>query len=112
MTWRSFLDYVLMCELGQDDAITRNYDLNNLNGSKPGIMLDRAFSRMGFNQYSTLRAHIVPTVAQRMRDVGYTPPEPVRLENLIREWYIWDRIRKEEIWQWPYKKSSANPLLD
>lgn len=112
MTWRSFMDYVLMRELGQADAIVRNYDLRNLNGSKPGIIIDRAFARMGFDQPRTARPLIVPTIAAYLINMGYqrclTRDE---LEWRIREWYNWDRIRKGEIRQWPLKTVQDNPLL-
>jgi hypothetical protein len=111
MTWRSFMDYVLMCELGQSDAITRNYDLQHLKGAKPGIVLDRAFARMGFDQPNTPRAYVIPTVAQCLRNMGYSPPDPDKLGWLMREWYTWDRIRKGELRQWPLKKISENPFL-
>lgn len=111
MTWRSFMDYVIMRELGQDDAITRNYDLLHLNGSKPGMVLDRAAARMGLDQRNIARPFILPTIGAQMRSVGYNPPTDVEaFAALVREWYIWDRIRTKDLQRWPLK-SRDNPLL-
>ena len=93
-----------MVELGQSDSICRNYDLNHLNGSKPGVLLDKAFARMGFDQRNTARAFVVPMVAARLRNMGYIPPaDPEALATLVRQWYQWDRIRKGELPSFPRK---------
>lgn len=111
MTWASFMGYVLMTEMGTSDAIARNYDLSNLNGSKPGQVLDRCALRLGLDQPNIARPLLLPMIAQMMRNVGYRPPEPEQLQVLLREWYNWDRIRKGELQYWP-KRVIANPLLD
>lgn len=108
MTWVSFVEYFDMVQRGGDDAVTRNYDLDNLNGTKPGVMLDRAAARMGLAQYHTPRAHLLPLIGQMLRNVQRPPPP--NLDQIIRQWYIWDRIVKGEVRQWPLKKRE-NPLL-
>lgn len=94
---------------GKDDAISRNYDLSNLNGSLPGKMLDKAVARMGVAQYNTVRAHLVPLVYRMMCNVGvHMHCDDKGLADHIRAWYIWDRIRTEEVRQWPMKKPPAS----
>lgn len=110
MTWRSFVDYVLMVELGQQDAIMRNYDLDHLKGAKPGQVLDRAFARMGFDQPNTPRAFVIPEIAQRLRNMGYSPTSPEQLAQLARRWYTWDRIRTGDVLMWPMRDTD-NPLF-
>lgn len=111
MTWRSFVDYVLMLAMGKPDSIARNYQLNRP-CAKPGVMLDKAYARMGFDQPNTPRPFIVPTVAQHMRDCGLTAPKLDMLGDTMREWYIWDRIRAGELRQWPLKPVEGdNPLI-
>lgn len=112
MTWRSFVDYVLMCELGQADAIARNYDLDDLNGVRnAGIVFDRGALRMGLDQRNIVRHHLPPMIAQRLRDMGYIPPDADTIMRLVRQWYVWDRIRKGEVRQWPLKPRDDNPLF-
>ncbi len=110
MTWGSFMDFAIMRTMNQEDSIYRNYDLLELNGSKPGQILDRAFARMGFDQKHTARAFILPMINQRMHDAGFKPPNITVLEVWVREWYNWDRIRKGELVRWKLKVQE-NPLL-
>jgi hypothetical protein len=112
MTWRSFVDYVIMREMGHADAIQRNYAVESLNGSKPGIMLDRAYARMGFDQKNTARAFILPMIAAKLRNIGYTPPASmVELGHLVRQWYQWDRIRTEDLRNTFPLRDVYNPLI-
>ena len=100
-----------MREMGHEDAIYRNYALDDLNGSKPGVVLDRAFARMGFDQKNTLRPFVLPTIAARMRNTGFQPPDSmVDLARLVRQWYQWDRIRAGDMMQFP-KRDTWNPLI-
>ena len=111
MTWRSFMDYVIMLELGQHDAVYRNYDIGNLNGSKPGIVLDRAFAMMGFDQKNTPRAFVLPAIRAQLTNVGYPcTRDDDWLAERVREWYNWHRIRSGMLQQWPLKRVD-NPLL-
>lgn len=111
MTWRSFMEYVVMLELGQSDAVYRNYDLEHLNGSKPGQVLDRAFARMGFDQKNTARPFVLPAIRAHMRNCGYNPTHTDEvLSALVRAWYNWDRIRSGDLQQWPLR-AIDNPLL-
>jgi len=112
MTWRSFVGYVLMREMGHEDAVYRNYDVSDLNGSSPGIVLDRAFDRMGFDQKNTARPFVLPIIAQYLRNVGYQPPADLaQLGALAREWYQWDRIRAGELRGFPRRPPVFNPLI-
>lgn len=111
MTWRSFMEYVVMRELGQADAVERNYDLSNLNGSKPGQVLDRAFARMGFDQKNTARPFVLPAIRARMQNMGFRATQPDEtLALLVRQWYNWDRIRTGDLMRWPLKPTD-NPLI-
>lgn len=111
MTWGSFVEYVTMVELGQSDSVYRNYDLDNLNGSKPGVLLDRAFARMGFDQPNTARPFVLPAIAQRLRNMGYTPPADMdALAALARQWYHWDRIRRGELHRFPMRPPAFDLL--
>lgn len=110
MTWASFVSYVTMRELGQSDATNRNYELDNLNGSKPGVVLDRAFARMGFDQANTARPFVLPMIRSYLRNVGYMAGTDESLTRLVHEWYNWDRIRKADVSRWPMRKVE-NPLL-
>lgn len=108
MTWRSFMEFVVMLELGQSDSVYRNYEVGHLNGSKPGQVLDRAFARMGFDQARTLRTFVLPTIRQRMRNCGYVAGDDEALATLVREWYNWDRIRTGDLVRWPHYRSSIS----
>lgn len=99
-----------MCELGQSDAVLRNYDLEHLNGAKPGQVLDRAYARMGFDQRNTARAFILPDVRARMFNMGFRAPNDDALAAMVRQWYIWDRIRKGDLARHPLKRVD-NPLI-
>lgn len=99
-----------MCELGQSDAVYRNYDLGHLNGSKPGQVLDRAFALMGFDQKNTLRAYVLPTIRAHMVNMGFRPPSDDALAAIVREWYNWHRIRNGMLQQWPLR-AVDNPLI-
>lgn len=99
-----------MCELGQSDAVYRNYDLGHLNGSKPGQVLDRGFALMGFDQKNTHRSYVLPTVRAHMANAGYRAPDDAALATLVREWYNWHRIRHGMLQQWPLR-SVDNPLI-
>lgn len=114
--WRSFVEFVVMRELGQSDAVYRNYNLlyvhNRGNPERephlPGIVLDRAFKRMGFEPVA--RPFLLPWVRAHLRNAGYNAGTDEDLSILIREWYTWDRIRSGDLRQWPLKQVS-NPLL-
>lgn len=108
MTWVSFVEYFDMVQRGGDDAVSRNYDLDHLNGSKPGIVLDRAAERMGLAQYRTPRAHLLPLISQMLVNVQRQPPP--NLDQIVRQWYTWDRIKKGDLLKWPMKQRE-NPLL-
>ncbi len=112
MTWASFLGFVHMKALGEDDTTMRSYDLLELNGSKPGVVLDRAAARMGIDQQQIRRGLLLPLIGAMMKNSGVLPPI---LEDefalLIREWYNWDRIVKGEITVWPSKKPTNLSLI-
>lgn len=99
-----------MRELGQSDAVHRNYDLGHLHGSKPGQVLDRAFALMGFDQKNTARAFVLPTIRAHMANVGYQAPVDDALATLVREWYNWHRIRAGMLKRWPLREVH-NPVL-
>lgn len=111
MTWGSFLEFCTMLELGQTDSVYRNYDVGNLNGSKPGMLIDRAFARMGFDQKNTARPFVLPMVQTRLRDYGFNPPDLETLGELVRSWYNWDRIRKGDLQRFPFRSVTGNLLL-
>jgi len=110
VTWRSFMEFVTMLDLGQTDAIYRNYDIGNLNGSKPGVVLDRAYARMGFDQPNTPRPFVLPSIRAHMFNMGYQAPNDDELAALVRQWYNWDRIRKGDLIKWPMREVH-NPLI-
>lgn len=110
MTWRSFVEYVTMLELGQSDSVYRNYDLGYLNGAKPGMVLDRAFAAMGFDQKNTPRIHVLPTVQAQLRNCGYVVSDLEKLAQTMREWYNWHRIRTGELRSFKYKDTGISIL--
>lgn len=99
-----------MRELGQTDAVYRNYDLLNLNGSKPGQVLDRAYALMGFDQKNTARAFVLPSIRAHMANMGYKAPLDHALAMMVHEWYNWHRIRHGLVQRWPLR-AVENPLL-
>jgi hypothetical protein len=110
MTWRSFCEYLVYKQLGHTDTIMRNYDLEDLNGSKSGILLDRGALRMGLDQKNMHRSLLLPAISQMLVNVGYVPPAPAELHGLVIEWYNWDRILKGEIISWK-RLQLKNPLI-
>lgn len=110
MTWASFCEFVLMRELGTTDSIMRNYDLAWLSGAKPGMALDRAFAAMGFDQKSTPRIQVLPTVQAQLRNCGYNVSDLSTLADTMREWHNWHRIREGELRNWKYKEGPISLL--
>jgi len=110
MSWLSFVQYVTMREMGQSDTVQRNYDVGNLNGSKPGVVLDRAYKLMGFDQANTARPFVLPSIRAHLFNVGFNAPDDAALQLLVREWYNWHRIRSGAVERWP-RIAVYNPLL-
>lgn len=99
MTWRSFVDFWLMRELGQEDAIMRNYDIMRFAG-KGETHLWLALGRIGMREAGTPIPLLLHSVCTALRNVGCAAPNPEQVRQRLIGWYTWDRIRKQEITQW------------
>lgn len=111
MTWRSFVDYVIMVELGRSDCITRAYDLNfrGWGGADHYTFGISAADRMGLTTLNVPFKAILSEVQMRLRAMGYRV-DLDRIERHMNEWYVWDRMRKGEIIKWK-RKRQENLLL-
>ena len=101
--WQSFVNFWLMRELGQEDAILRNYDVLRYNGKDNGwrLHLWLAVKRLGEPAKSVEDAqNWLNELAQRFVNMGAERPALSVLDNRLRAWYVWDKIRRDEYQQW------------
>lgn len=110
MTWRSFVDFWLMREMGTRDAIIRNYDLSRWDRNHDNHNLCySAIARLGVQFTRGNWRMAVAEIEARLMAMGFaTDFDTVKIR--LNQWYVWDRIKKQEIRKWPYdrtKKSST-----
>lgn len=100
--WQSFLNFWIMRELGQEDAILRNYDVMSTQGKGGGSShLYLAIRRLGEPARTQEDAlNWLSEIAQRFVNMGAERPDIAVLHNRLRGWYVWDRIRMGEYKQW------------
>lgn len=105
MSWTSFIDFWIMRELGQEDAIFRNYDLLRYSGNGQG-QLYAAMKQLGMDmtriQKWEYADNFVPEVAQNIANMYCltTRPDPAQVRIRLIAWYTWDRIRRGVVTQW------------
>jgi hypothetical protein len=102
MTWRSFLDYLLMCELGTPDAVMRNYDLARPSKTSKQVRAHRIACRM-YLPKTTDPMVLLSVVTGQLTSYGYWAYDQPLLWARLNEWYQWDRIRTGDIRIWPLK---------
>lgn len=116
-----------MRELGQEDAICRNYDLTfYIDRREPGMEYSHvrsACEKFGIpmDTKSPLKL-LIDEVRARLRNMGYAAGTDDQLQTMLNEWYIWDRIRTGSLRSWrkkawmrggaPAPIAGDNPLLD
>lgn len=112
MTWGSFHGFWLMRELGQEDAVYRNYDLDkahftyvSMGITRTGVVHPYANTVLG-----------VQVIAQYLVDCGVPRGSLGKstalyqydtLEERLAEWAVWAMIRKGERPRWPLRKFVA-----
>lgn len=100
--WRSFVDFWIMRELGQADAVFRNYNIMWGSGrANNGPSLWRPLKRIGiFPKHVDEAPNHIPEVAVRLEAIGLTRPDYGAIDVRLRGWYNWDRIREGEVMKW------------
>lgn len=117
MTWGSFMDYWLMRELGQQDAICRNYWLDKYAHQAKYRFAVTHVAMNGWDVKALNRLRIfddtcspywqLKQVAQCLVNYGASYPDLEVLRVRLIEWYTWDRLRKGDLTRWPYRSSIA-----
>lgn len=116
MTWVSFVGFWQMRELGQEDAVFRNYDLlwNTGKSTEPGnekpLHLWLALKRSGLMEHGDTYSHIpwaVAEAAQRLVNLGMARPTNPQLVLRLVAWFNWDRIRCGEYQQFMLRSKSV-----
>lgn len=99
--FRSFVDFWLMREMGQEDAVFRNYDLLWACGQGvPDLHMWLGLRRAGIPNPSTKNIQAgMDQLAQWLVDCGIERPAPDTLMWRLVAWYTWDRIREGEVQQ-------------
>jgi len=113
MTWRSFVEFVTMRAMGQEDAVYRNYDTTYKPGKAGSDYLTYAISaceRMKLHTQGVPLQFLIAEVQARLRGMGYYEPDTHKLECLMCEWYIWDALKYGSLRRWKYRKRE-NPLI-
>lgn len=101
MTWRSFVDFWVMRELGQEDAVLRNYDVLKFAGTKKdSVGLNLALRRIGIAAPAKETLNYIPEVMARLKAIGIDTTDFDKVRVRLVGWYTWDRIRKGDIQQW------------
>lgn len=104
MTWRSFVDFWLMRELGHEDTILRNYDVTRLAGLKTdkedSAVLRLALRRAGIYSGNSDAANYVPEVAARLDALGLRYISLTQIRVRLIAWFYWDRLRAGEVSTW------------
>lgn len=111
MTWRSFMDYWLMRELDQQDAIARNYVLCTPKAHDNHNFCYDALKRMGIGVRKGNWQFAIDEIVQRLVNMGYQRPDRDVVRIRLNEWYTWDRIRTGEARRVPIKQA-PNLLFD
>lgn len=105
-----------MREMGQEDAIFRNYDLlwncgkHHAENPSESMHLWLALKRINVFQHGEPRSRIpwgVAEVAQRVVNLGGERPPNSQVVIRLIAWYNWDRIRKGEVQQFMLRSRSG-----
>ena len=104
--FHAFVQYMLMHEIGQPDAIARNYALDHDRSKKPlkaNIKCD--FVRLGLNRLGYV-SNREPTYNALMELQAHLNnhqyyPSLTAITQRVAEWYNYDRLLTKEIRQWP-----------
>jgi len=114
MTWRGFLEYVTMRELGQEDAIARNYDIEFKPHWRGGDRITYAVSAaesMGLITRGVPLNGILTQVRAMLAGYGYNKYDLNWIETTMCEYYLWYRLRTAKVRRWRLKSSLRNPLI-
>lgn len=88
-----------MRDLGQIDAIVRNYKLEHPRANDNHNFTYQACKRIGLEVRKGNWNYALDEVVARLRAMEDIPDRnTVRIR--LNEWYIWDRIRMQELRQW------------
>ncbi len=113
MTWRSFMDFYLMRELGHEDAIIRNYiDLRTDSMHDNHACVYSAIVRIGLPVEKGNWKLAVYAVMQMLVNMGLERPDFDVVRIRLNQYYQWDKIRTGESRYPRPLKQGANPLLD
>jgi hypothetical protein len=118
MTWRgnrwvSFLEYLTMLDMGQADAVQRNYAVEyepHFKGPDWHTYAVSAAERMGFDTPGVALNNLLASVQAMLRSYGYVMSDLQLLERRMCAWYTWDRIRTGSLRR-ARKRPIDNPLI-
>lgn len=106
MTWRSFVDFYLLREMGTEDTVMRNYvELREDKHHDNNVYCNSAIHLIGIDVDRGSRAWIVGVnaVMARLRDYGFTDVTFDKVRIRLNQWYVWHRIKIGSVQQWRVK---------
>lgn len=106
MSWRGFVDFWLMLEMGNDDATYRNYDLLRY---ARAANCDLTWLLLGIRRADLFvpgvpSEFLVADGQRRLLNMGFHPDSLGAVRIRLLEYYPWDSIRTGEYRKWPYRK--------